>query len=286
MIHFKYNLYLFIAFIILNSCSSVEIDYIKPITAKKLVAYCFFCPDSVWSVKVTKLGSVTDVVSENLLVNNAIVTIYENDKLIDTLKLKTNGIYTSVTKRKPEYNKMYQLQIECNGFKKIISTQESLPAPITFSKIKVYSYLLPNIFPKETYSDTLWYKQKTVETIISFEKGQFLKVSTTQPPNDVEWSVSLALNNFSNLIEYNSINGNIFETQDSMELLLQTAVSYKSNELNIMTISPHYLLYEVSYAEYEFVINTTKILTPNNVYSNIVGGGGIFVGYTLNKIPL
>jgi hypothetical protein len=53
-----------------------------------------------------------------------------------------------------------------------------------------------------------------------------------------------------------------------------------------MTISPHFLLYEVSYAEYEFVVNTTKILTPNNVFSNIIGGGGIFVGYTLKIIDL
>lgn len=285
MIHFKNTLYLFIA-IILHSCSSVEIEYIKPNTANKLVAYCFFNPDSIWIVQVSKLGSVTDLVSEDLLINNAIVTIYENEKPIDTLKLKTNGIYTSATKRKPEYNKMYHLQVECDGFEKIKSLQESLPSPICFSKNKVYSYLLPNIFSKETYNDTLWYKQKTVETIISFDKGQFLKVSTTQPLNDVEWSVSLAINNLSNLIEYNSLNGNIFETQNSMELLLQTAVSYKSNNLLIMTISPHYLLYEVSYAEYEFVVNTTKILTPNNVYSNMVGGGGIFVGYTLNKIPL
>lgn len=117
-------------------------------------------------------------------------------------------------------------------------------------------------------------------------KGQFLKVSTTQPLNVVEWGVSLSLNNKANVIEYSSLNGNIFETQNSMELLLQSAVSYKSNELRIMTISPHYLLYEVSYSEYEFVVNTTKILTPNNVYSNIVGGGGLFVGYTLKRIPL
>lgn len=170
MIHFKNVLYLFIAIIILHSCSSVEIDYIKPITAKKLVAYCFFNPDSIWTVQVSKLGSITDVESENLLVNNAIVTIYENEKLIDTLKIKKNGYYTSVSNLKPEYNKTYQLQVECNGFEKIKSTQESLPAPIGFSKNKVYSYLLPNIFPKETYNDTLWYKQKTVETTITFDK--------------------------------------------------------------------------------------------------------------------
>lgn len=272
--------------VLLHSCNSVEIDYIKPVTAKKLVAHCFFNPDSIWQVQVSKLGSVTDVVTEDLLVNNAIVTIYENEKLIDTLKLQKNGYYTSVSNRKPEYNKMYQLQVECNGFEKIISTEESLPAPMSYSKYKVYSYLLPNIFSKETYNDTLWYKQKTIETMITLNKGQFFKVSTIQPSNLVEWSVSVSLSNKTNLIEYNSLNGNIFESQNSMELLLQAAVTYNSNELHIMTISPHYLLYEVSYAEYEYVVNTTKILTPNNVYSNISGGGGIFVGYTLNSINL
>jgi hypothetical protein len=99
-------------------------------------------------------------------------------------------------------------------------------------------------------------------------------------------SVSVSLQNKLNLIEYNSLYSNIFESQSSKELLLQTAVSYKSNELRIMTISPHFILYEVSYAKYQFIINTTKILIPNNVFSNIIGGGGLFVGYTLNRIAI
>lgn len=286
MIYLKKVIYLFIAIIYFQSCSSVEIDYIQPITAKKLVLYCFFNPDSIWSVQVSKLGSVTDVASDNLLINNAIVTIYENEKVIDTLTLKENGYYISLNNLKPKYDKKYQLQVECDDYEKIYSTQESLPSPISFSGNKVYQNLLPDIFPKETYNDTLWYKQKTVESIISVNKGQFLKVSTTHPENNVEWGVSVALNNKRNLIEYDSKKGNIFEVKETANLKLLTAISYDSDKLRIMTISPHYLLYEVSYAEYEFVVNTTKILTPNNVYSNIVGGGGIFVGYTLNRIPL
>lgn len=286
MIYSKKVIYIFIAIICFQSCSSVEIDYIKPITTKKLVAYCFFNPDSIWTVQVSKLGSVTDVVSDNLLINNAMVTILENEKVIDTLKFKENGYYTSVSKQKPEYNKKYQLKVECDGYEKIYSTQESLPSPISISANKVYQNLLPDIFPKETYNDTLWYKQKTVEASLSIEKGQFLKLSTTQPENNVEWGVSVAFNNKSYLIEYESQNGTMFEVKEAANLKLQTAISYNSDKLRIMTISLHYLLYEVSYAEYVFVVNTTKILTPNNVYSNIIGGGGLFVGYTLKIVDL
>jgi hypothetical protein len=149
-----------------------------------LVAFCFFNPDSIWKVQVSKLGSVTEVASENLLVNSAIVTIYENEKIIDTLKHKQNGCYTSLYNLKPEYNKTYRLQVECEGFNKIISTKESLPSPIRFISYNVYPNLLPNIFSKETYNDTLWFKQKTVETLISIEKGQYLKLSTANSMYD------------------------------------------------------------------------------------------------------
>ena len=285
MIYLKKVIYLFIAILCFQSCNSIEIDYIQPITAKKLVAYCFFNPDSIWSLQLSKLGSVTDVVSNNLLINNATVTISENNKVIDTLILKKNGYYSSLRNLKPEYNKKYTLIVECEGFDKLYSTQESLPSPIIYSSYKVYQNLLPDIFPKETYNDS-WYKQKTVEIILSIEKGQFIKASTTHFENNVVWGVSVALNNMSNLIEYNSLNGNIFEVKETANMKLQTAVSYDSDKLRIMTISPHYLLYEVSYAEYEFVVNTTKILTPNNVFSNIKGGGGLFVGYTLKIVDL
>jgi hypothetical protein len=286
MTYLKKIIYLFSTIIYLQGCSSVEIDYIHPITAKKLVVYCFFNPDSVWTVQVSKLGSVTDVVSDNLLINNAIVTIHENNKVIDTLKFKETGFYTSESKLKPAYNKKYQLQVSCDGYEKLYSTQESLPSPISISGVKVHHYLFQNIFSKETYNDTLWYKQKTVESNLSFEKGQFLRISTTHLENRVEWGVSVALNNMTYLTKYESRYGNIFEVKETANIKLQTAVYYDSDKLRLMTISPHFLLYEVSYAEYEFVVNTTKILTPNNVFSNIIGGGGIFVGYTLKIIDL
>lgn len=286
MIYLKKIIFFIFTITYLLSCSSIEIDYIKPITAKKLVVYCFFNPDSVWTVQVSKLGNVTDVVSENLLINNAIVTIHENNKVIDTLKFNNNGYYTSENKLKPAYNKKYQLQAECDGYEKIFSTQESLPSSISISGIKVHQNLLQNIFSKETYNDTLWYKQKTVESDLSFEKGQFLKISTTHLENTVEWGVSVALNNMAYLTKYESRNGNMFEVKETANLKLQTAVSYDSDKLRIMTISPHFLLYEVSYAQYEFIVNTTKILTPNNVFSNIIGGGGLFVGYTLKIIDI
>lgn len=286
MTYIKKIVYLFISIIYLQACSSVEIDYIQPTTAKKLVVYCFFNPDSVWTVQVSKLGSVTDLVSDSLLIDNAIVTILENNKVIDTLKFKETGFYISESKLKPVYNKKYQLQVSCKGYEKIYSTQESLPSPISISSKKVYQYLLPNTFSKETYNDTLWYKQKTVETDLSFKKGQFLRISTTHLQNNVEWGVSAALNNMTYLTEYETLNGSIFEAKETANLKLQTAVSYESNKLHLMTISPNYLLSEVSYAEYEFVVNTTKILMPSNVFSNIIGGGGLFVGYTLKIIEL
>jgi len=57
-------------------------------------------------------------------------------------------------------------------------------------------------------------------------------------------------------------------------------------EPDIYTISASYLLYETSYAVYDFVESTTYLLNSNNIYSNIRGGTGIMAGYTLNKVFL
>ncbi|MDD3079982.1 MAG: DUF4249 family protein [Paludibacter sp.] len=286
MFKLKKILYFLLLTCILQACDSTEIDYIKPDNVNRLAAFCFFNPDSVWSVQVSKLANVTDISSDDLLIQNALVIIKDDTEMIDTLSFIDKGIYKSINNMKPEFNKIYSLEVSCPGYETLYSTKESLPSPVVISGNTVYSFLIENTFPSETYNDTLWYKQKTVETNISVKKGQFIRVSSTERNGNIEWGIAVSLKNMNNLIAYDCLNANIFEVKENQLMKLQSAVYAKSDALNIMTISADYLLYEVSSAEYDFVVNTTRILTPNNIFSNISGGGGLFVGYTLDIISI
>lgn len=279
MIRFKSIVFLVLSIVAFYSCQSQDIDYIKPVTANKLVVYCFFNPDSIWTARVSKLGSVMSSESVDLSIDNAIVVLYEESRLIDTLKLQMKGKYLSSKKWKPEYNRKYHLEIKCEGFESLNSADEMLPSPIRIINNTFFDYLKEGVFPAENYTMDQWNKQQTIETTIEATKGQYLQIRGGG-------GVTLSVKSKKDFFEYYAWDSTVFETLHSGELLLQTAASSDCTELSICSISSSYLLYEISYAEYEAVVSMTKMLTPNNIYSNIRGGTGIFVGYTLNKVYL
>jgi hypothetical protein len=274
---FKTIIFSVLSTVLFYSCQSQDIDYINPVTSNKLAVYCFFNPDSIWTVQVSKLGSVMSSESVDLSIDNAIVELYADNQIVDTLEFQTKGKYLSPKKLKPEYNRKYHLEVKCKGFESVKSTDETLPSPIRIVKTAFYDYLKEGIFPAENYTMDQWYKQQTIETTIEATKGQYLFIKSV---------VTLSNQSKSNFFEYNVWDSSLFETLHSGELFLQTAASSDCSELSICTISSNHLLYEISYAEYEAVVSMTKMLTPNNIYSNIRGGTGIFAGYTLNKVYL
>lgn len=288
----KNTIYYTVAIVFLCACEPKDVYYDIPEASNILVVNCFFNPDSIWKASISKLGNILALDSNNssLYVSNAQVVLYEENIFIDTLKFFGNGQYISNKGLRPECNKRYKIQVTCNGFKDIVSDFEELPKPVIIDSITYLDYLPSGIFSNEVY--TMQENQQTeyhsiYVTLDQSHKGQYFKAFLSDNSLLSKEGLSLSSRSKKDFIEYYSWECSMLESTKSGELSLQLPLIPEFNQyLSVYTVSESYLLYELSYAEYDFVINTTYLLTPNNIYSNIQGGVGIFTGYTSNIINL
>lgn len=283
--------FIIIVSIVLSSCEPKDVYYELPAEENKLVVYCFFNPDSIWRANISKLENLLSVATDtNLWISNAQVLLFEGESLLDTLIFQKNNEYSSTKGIKPEFNKNYKLYVKCNGYDDVYSDFQSLPAPVIVDTVTFLDYLPTGIFSNEIYiiqeNQQIDYYSTTVG-LKNAHVGQFIKVYTSDNQQYNRESISLSKLSQKDFIEYYSWNCSILESLKNENLTLEIPYEPEySEKLNIYTISESYVLFELSYAEYDFVINTTYLLTPNNIYSNMTGGLGLFAGYTSNIIDL
>ena len=108
-----------------------------------LVLYCTFNPDSTWELRLSSTVSIGQYSQTFPKINGALVTLFENNILIDTFSNSSDGIYTSALK--PLVNKSYTVKVIADGFDKIEAT-DSLP--INNGNILVHE-LQNQIIPKK-----------------------------------------------------------------------------------------------------------------------------------------
>jgi hypothetical protein len=253
--------------------------------------YCFFNPDSIWKANISKLDNLLNVSSKSdLWISNAQVLLFEGENLLDTLAFQKNNEYLSTKGLKPEFNKNYKLYVKCDSYDDVYSDFQALPSPVTVDSVYFLNHLPSETFPNEIYilqeNQQIDYYSATVK-LKKVNKGQFFKIYTSDNQLYNRESIYLSRASRKDFVEYYSWNCSILESLESENLTLELPYNPAySEKLNIYTIPESYILYELSYAEYDFVINTTYLLTPNNIYTNITGGLGLFTGYTSNTIDL
>lgn len=271
----KKNILILISFFSLHGCIEMEIDYIKPTTAKELVVHCLFNPDEVWNIQVECLGNVMDRTKADLSIQNATVFLYENSVLIDTLHWNGKK-YISFKNRQPQFNRNYKIEVECDGYETVSSNYEILPDSINLIHTQYFDTLKPDIFPAEVYFTEQWLDYGMIEITLSVKKGQKIIIKDF---------VTLSNASSKNFINYPSLNYTIYECLHTGTFLLQAAV-ISTNSIDIGTVSESGFLYELSSSEYEFVTATTHLLTPNNVFSNMSNGIGIMSGMVTKRIKV
>jgi hypothetical protein len=277
--------------IVFSSCEPKDIYYKLPEAENKLVVYCFFNPDSIWKANISKLDNLLSLPSDSdLWITNAQVLLFEEGNLIDTLVFEKDKEYVSKRGLKPEFNKNYKLCVKCNGYDDLYSDFQSLPTPVMVDTVTFLDYLPSGIFPNEIYIMQENQQVNYYSTMVSLKnanEGQFFKVYTSNNQYNSRESIYLSKSSQKDFIEYYSWNCSILESLKNGSLTIELPYEPEySEKLNIYTITESYVLFELSYAEYDFVINTTYLLTPNNIYTNMTGGLGIFAGYTSNTIDL
>jgi hypothetical protein len=122
------------------SCETT-IDYKGPETEPKVVIYALLNPDSLVSVSVSESHSVFKVPYQPRQITNAVVRLYSEETLIETLTYQAPepapdyfppnpySKYVSSTYR-PEYGKTYRVEVEVPGLPRAHG-EAKLPAPVT-----------------------------------------------------------------------------------------------------------------------------------------------------------
>lgn len=263
------------AAMLLAACQSKEVDYLSPAAnSDKLVVFCFFSPDSVWSVHVSRLAGVMDIENElNLTLSHANVELYEANRLLEILEYDEElACYRSPEGLKPEYGKKYHLEVNCENYKPVVSALESLPDSVQITRIDYYESIPKNEFPLDVYRSDSY---AMVDVRMIGHKGQLFNTRRG-------YSLSNTSKRYFN--DYLTDCRLLESTQPGEILLRMTVNKEESDDILLRTISPSCFLHEMSYLEYDMVTFTTYLLTPNNIYSNIQGGCGMFAGYTEYKL--
>ncbi|HQH18699.1 MAG TPA: DUF4249 domain-containing protein [Bacteroidales bacterium] len=121
----KISFIFFIVIILFGSCMK-EIPLNEEAMISKLVVNSIITPDSAINVQITKTIPITS--NEPREVLNAIVSLYEEGNLIDTLFNKNDGFY--MLGKFPEIGKLYELKVDADGFNSV-STKEIIPSGTT-----------------------------------------------------------------------------------------------------------------------------------------------------------
>jgi hypothetical protein len=111
----------------LYSCREKSLSYDIPFVENKLVVNGFLNPNEGIEIIVSKLMPVKGWLDSSDFVRNATISVYENDKFVEQLKHKDNGIYVSNTDFKIKKGKLYHVEVQAPNYHKAISKKDSLP---------------------------------------------------------------------------------------------------------------------------------------------------------------
>ena len=132
----------FVFIICMEACIK-DIEIPIPSTAKYLVANCIYSPDSVWSVEVSNTVSVIDN-SAQQPINGAVVQIFKNGTLLETLKNSGVGKYSSTNNNYPVAGEKYSMKVSAPGFNDI-EAMDTIPQKMSSLIIHKLDGTLPSI---------------------------------------------------------------------------------------------------------------------------------------------
>ena len=132
------NIFPLILIFFLCSCETV-INVDLPEHESKLVMNSFINPDSLVSVHISNSLSILDNGKLNNA-ENAVVELYENDNLVETLQHSSDGNYTSAGKY-PAIGNTYKITASANGYEDV-SASTTVPPAISISSFNLKDSVL------------------------------------------------------------------------------------------------------------------------------------------------
>jgi hypothetical protein len=279
----KKYLYFVILLLIIFSCKKY-IDITIPDKGRKPVINCLFEADSTFKVQIFQSHFILDD-ADPQEINNAIVTITENETIIDTLNYLSLGYYSSMNLI-PQAGKRYNISASFNG--KNASSSGIIPNAQIITNIDTSSfnnqqgeYFSFNIQINDPGNEINYYLLKIEKESIDYYSGNNMQTifanNTEDPSLDSKWQGSYIIND-------NLFNGKTktFELNMDIYNLYNYNDSANKFHISLYSISKDYYLY-VKTSESQINTSNSPFSEPVLVHNNIENGYGIFAGASVYK---
>jgi hypothetical protein len=282
----------------LSGCYEVT-EVNVPFNNPSLVINSVFTPDSSWAVSVTLNQQIFDK-TDFKTVDDAMVTISENNVPVETLKSTGNGRYKS--ENKPVAGRSYEITVNSSKYG-VAKANSFIPLPVQLMEAEVVqagtatgSDALVKIRFQDVPSTTnyyqlviLWQGSKTVVT--GWSSTQELKTSQTTTVDSKDPAISIRDEIGSSILAYGdgySFKDSFFDGQET-ELTFSCRyfadAQWTDQKLVIMlrSISEEMFLYKRTML-LQYYFEGDPFSQPVHVFNNIENGYGIFAGYSVHTV--
>ena len=284
---------------ILFSCTK-QIDFTADQIQEKIVVNSLFTEDSLWNAHISHSRSVLDNSPHNFLDNATVSVFDESNNLVTTLNHVSDGFYQS-SSATPIANETYRLEVDAPGYTSVSATN-SIPTEVPIINVDTISTEdsegNPVLQVTMNFTDPVGvsnYYMLEMQYVLDYSQWGFeeeergrLEITCNDP--NIE-----SVNSFSFLGEENAYNylllkDDQFDGQNyTLRFYVINWADFKeidlTGEIRLMNTSEEFFNYRKSYEVYENAINN-PFSQPVQVFSNIVGGIGVFAGGTLNVWPV
>lgn len=298
------NKYLGLVVFMLIACSK-EISFKESEFKKMLVVNGLICPDSLISVNVRRTSSILS--TENLIVENADVILFKNNVAVDTLLYHDQGNYLSANHYASAGN-IYSVTVKSSGYPDVYAVDTvpnatsildgTIVSGNTFDEYgdPHFDYeIMINDSPEKNYYELFLIRQQfpnkfTTSYFISFQIEPVIADPVLRAESDLDYSP------FTFLFSDKLFNGQKYFMKNKFmsaatggNFAERFAPEPEVNYAILRTVSRNYFNYRKLWLRHyrnqqignkvEEPLSTTLVGNPIPMYSNIVGGYGIFAAY-------
>jgi hypothetical protein len=288
----KHKIYIIGFLVLLTFGCQRKISITIPVAEQKLVLNCLFNSTDSFVAFVTRTVSPLD--SSFLTYDSAVVSLYRNNILVDP-KLKydkgNSSFYSSII---PQANDVYIMTVRRDGFlDNDITATAKLPNQASINSL---SFKDSTVTDLDTLYGEIRFKLNDLPGRDNYRLKLYYYDDLENKFILIKYkSGSLPLNNNAAIIKsYERIfNDDLFEgkTQEFV-LRIPSGIYFMQQPPNVgkskflvelATMSDDYYKYLKSLNDFQNQTRTSSFNTQPQLYSNTVGGLGIFAGYTFTR---
>ena len=256
-----------------------------PDKGRKPVINCLFEADSTFIVQVFQSHFILDQ-AQPQPVENALVTITENESVTDTLVYSSQRYYTGLHLL-PQIGKTYKIEAIVNG--QSATGTETIPSLQTITKIDTLTHCTQdgdffgfNVQIKDPAQETNYYLLKIEKTVSCYSGYSTITISANSDDLslDDQWQGSYIIND-------NIFNGKtkVFPLDIALSNLYNYNDSINTFYISLYSISKDYYLYAKTVQAQNYSGNS-PFSEPIMVYNNIKNGYGIFAGASVYRYSI